>query len=128
MSTLIIHDWINYLSFKLSFQPNGFINIKVSTTTITNNLARITQVGAQPPHMPAQRVLVDFSSPNIAKEMHVGHLRSTIIGKCLFSPNLLSILRTRVFQAIRCVAFWSFAVWTCSASTTWVTGARSSAC
>jgi len=41
-------------------------------------------------------VLVDFSSPNIAKEMHVGHLRSTIIGDCL-----ARVLEFRGHQVLR---------------------------
>ena len=43
-----------------------------------------------------QRVVVDFSSPNIAKEMHVGHLRSTIIGDCI--ARLLAFRGHRVLR------------------------------
>lgn len=60
----------------------GFINVRLSPTWLAeqaNAAARDDRLGVEPVDAP-QTVVVDYSGPNIAKQMHVGHLRSTIIG------------------------------------------------
>ncbi|KYN19971.1 Arginyl-tRNA synthetase, cytoplasmic, partial [Trachymyrmex cornetzi] len=59
----------------------GFINIYLKREFGQSVLCNWLWAGeVLPPYVKKKRVVVDFSSPNIAKEMHVGHLRSTIIG------------------------------------------------
>ena len=63
----------------------GFINLKLQTSYLEAQLNAIKtdlRLGVPKVQNP-QKEIVDFSSPNIAKEMHVGHLRSTIIGDCI---------------------------------------------
>ncbi|MEM1446391.1 MAG: arginine--tRNA ligase [Planctomycetota bacterium] len=60
----------------------GFINLRLSAAALDAAAASIREVSRTGPNQP-QRVVVDYASPNLAKEMHVGHLRSTIIGDAL---------------------------------------------
>ncbi|MGQ4616913.1 arginine--tRNA ligase [Nocardia sp. R7R-8] len=77
----------------------GFLNITVSDTAIWSQVAaRLTddRLGV-PAGEAGQRVVIDYSGPNVAKEMHVGHLRTTIIGDCL--ARVLGFLGAEVIRA-----------------------------
>jgi arginyl-tRNA synthetase len=64
----------------------GFINLRLKTDWLTRQLAGAAngaRLGIEPSPHP-RRVIVDYSAPNVAKPMHVGHIRSTFIGDALY--------------------------------------------
>lgn len=82
---IVDHLEIESISHPPEIAGPGFINLRLKASYLEAQLQTIapdSQLGAEKVET-SQRVIVDFSSPNIAKEMHVGHLRSTIIGDCI---------------------------------------------
>jgi len=74
----------------------GFLNFRLKASALTQTL----EASARGEHLFFEKaaspktVVVDFSSPNVAKPMHVGHIRSTILGDCL--ARTLRLLGHRV--------------------------------
>lgn len=85
VATLVVEKLEGIESFsKVEIAGPGFINITVTDSFIQDNLGRIikdSRLGVA--QVEDETIVLDYGGPNIAKPMHVGHLRASIIGDCL---------------------------------------------
>jgi len=92
VAKLEVSDWCE----RVEIAGAGFLNFRLKTSAVAATL----EGAARGEHLfyrktaQSRTVVVDFSSPNVAKPMHVGHIRSTILGDCL--GGILRLLGHRV--------------------------------
>lgn len=89
---------LNGIADKLEIAGPGFINIFLNPEWLaenTNSSLQAVNFGIKTAN--PQTIVIDYSSPNVAKEMHVGHLRSTIIGDAVV--RTLAFLGNNVIRA-----------------------------
>jgi len=95
---IVDHLDLNGILAKSEIAGPGFINLWINPSWIANKCQialNDERLGVEKRETPV-KVLVDYSGPNMAKQMHVGHLRSTIIGDTL--ANLLTFLGDEVIR------------------------------
>lgn len=89
---------LNDIAKIIKFEEPGFINIFLSPEWIENqinNIISLPNLGTN--SISPKTIVIDYSGPNIAKEMHVGHLRSTVIGDSI--ARILSFLGHNVIRS-----------------------------
>lgn len=95
---VLTHLDLNGIASKVEIAGPGFINIFLDPAFLAEHVQQALasdRLGVSTPEK--QTIVVDYSAPNVAKEMHVGHLRSTIIGDA--AVRTLEFLGHKVIRA-----------------------------
>ena len=95
---VLSHLDLNGIANKVEIAGPGFINIFLDPAFLAEHVSQALKsdrLGIAQPEK--QTVVVDYSAPNVAKEMHVGHLRSTIIGDA--AVRTLELMGHKVIRA-----------------------------
>ncbi|MFU0882766.1 arginine--tRNA ligase [Kluyvera cryocrescens] len=95
---VLSHLDLNGIANKVEIAGPGFINIFLDPAFLAEHVSQALKserLGIAQPQ--SQTVVVDYSAPNVAKEMHVGHLRSTIIGDA--AVRTLELMGHKVIRA-----------------------------
>lgn len=99
LANLVISNLDHSIFAKIDVAGPGFINLTLTNEFLVkylNNLNSDNHFGTKLAPNYRQTIVVDMSSPNLAKEMHVGHLRSTVIGDAL--ANIYNYLGHQVIR------------------------------
>ena len=82
---ILQHLDVSDISEKPEIAGAGFLNFRILPTFLAqtaHSLLSDERLGVSPAAQP-RRIVIDFSAPNVAKPMHIGHIRSTMLGECL---------------------------------------------